>query len=75
MAKTELFPPVEGTNMSVSFGHIFGGGYAAGTTVINGLKYLMLMLSNISKRQGYLTVKLHHPSERISSKKEDQTNR
>jgi peptidyl-dipeptidase Dcp len=30
MAKTELFPPVEGLNMSASFGHIFGGGYAAG---------------------------------------------
>lgn len=30
MAKTELFPAVEGTNMSVSFTHIFGGGYAAG---------------------------------------------
>ncbi len=30
MEKTELFPPVEGSNMSVSFGHIFGGGYAAG---------------------------------------------
>ena len=29
-AKTELFPPIEGLNMSVSFGHIFGGGYAAG---------------------------------------------
>jgi len=30
LAKTELFPRVEGLNMSVSFGHIFGGGYAAG---------------------------------------------
>ncbi len=30
MAKTELFPPIEGSNMSASFGHIFGGGYAAG---------------------------------------------
>jgi peptidyl-dipeptidase Dcp len=30
MANTELFPPVEGSNMSASFGHIFGGGYAAG---------------------------------------------
>jgi peptidyl-dipeptidase Dcp len=30
MAKTELFPEVEGVNMSASFGHIFGGGYAAG---------------------------------------------
>ena len=30
MAKTELFPKVYGTNMSASFGHIFGGGYAAG---------------------------------------------
>jgi peptidyl-dipeptidase Dcp len=30
MSKTELFPPVDGLNMSVSFGHIFGGGYAAG---------------------------------------------
>jgi len=30
LAKTELFPFVEGTNMSASFGHIFGGGYAAG---------------------------------------------
>jgi peptidyl-dipeptidase Dcp len=30
LAKTELFPPVEGLNFSVSFGHIFGGGYAAG---------------------------------------------
>ena len=30
MAKTELFPPIEGLNMSTSFGHIFGGGYAAG---------------------------------------------
>jgi len=30
MSKTELFPPVDGVNMSASFGHIFGGGYAAG---------------------------------------------
>jgi peptidyl-dipeptidase Dcp len=30
MARTELFPEVEGVNMSASFGHIFGGGYAAG---------------------------------------------
>jgi len=30
MEKTELLPPVDGSNMSVSFGHIFGGGYAAG---------------------------------------------
>lgn len=30
MERTELFPLVEGTNMSVSFTHIFGGGYAAG---------------------------------------------
>lgn len=29
-AKTELFPAVENTNMSVQFGHIFAGGYAAG---------------------------------------------
>jgi peptidyl-dipeptidase Dcp len=27
---TDLFPPVANTNMSVQFGHIFGGGYAAG---------------------------------------------
>jgi peptidyl-dipeptidase Dcp len=30
MEKTELFPKVDGINMSASFGHIFGGGYAAG---------------------------------------------
>lgn len=30
MKKTELFPPVNGLNMSVQFSHIFGGGYAAG---------------------------------------------
>lgn len=30
LSKTELFPPVEGLNMSASFGHIFGGGYASG---------------------------------------------
>lgn len=30
MSKAELFPKIEGTNMSASFGHIFGGGYAAG---------------------------------------------
>lgn len=30
MENTELFPSVAGTNMSVSFSHIFGGGYAAG---------------------------------------------
>jgi len=30
MKKTELFPAIKGTNMSASFGHIFGGGYAAG---------------------------------------------
>jgi peptidyl-dipeptidase Dcp len=30
MTKTELFPPVDGLNMSAAFGHIFGGGYAAG---------------------------------------------
>lgn len=28
--KTDLFPKVDGTNMSVQFGHIFAGGYAAG---------------------------------------------
>lgn len=28
--QTELFPKVPGTNMSVQFGHIFGGGYASG---------------------------------------------
>lgn len=30
MAKTELLPGIKGTNMSSSFGHIFGGGYASG---------------------------------------------
>ncbi len=30
MERTELFPPVDGTNMSASFSHIFAGGYAAG---------------------------------------------
>ncbi len=30
MAKTELFPRIDGLNMSASFGHIFAGGYAAG---------------------------------------------
>lgn len=30
IAKTELFPKIEGVNMSASFGHIFGGGYASG---------------------------------------------
>jgi peptidyl-dipeptidase Dcp len=30
LEKTELFPAIENINMSVSFGHIFGGGYAAG---------------------------------------------
>ncbi len=30
MKKTELLPAIEGLNMSVSFSHIFGGGYAAG---------------------------------------------
>ncbi|MBN1388103.1 MAG: M3 family metallopeptidase [Bacteroidales bacterium] len=30
LSKTELFRPVEGSNMSCSFGHLFSGGYAAG---------------------------------------------
>lgn len=30
LAKTSLMPEVEGSNMSVSFSHIFDGGYAAG---------------------------------------------
>jgi peptidyl-dipeptidase Dcp len=30
VSKTELFPKIEGLNMSTSLGHIFGGGYAAG---------------------------------------------
>jgi peptidyl-dipeptidase Dcp len=30
MSKTELFPKVETLNMSCSFTHLFGGGYAAG---------------------------------------------
>ena len=30
MSKTQLFPPISGLNMSASFAHIFGGGYAAG---------------------------------------------
>ncbi|WP_421765673.1 M3 family metallopeptidase [Ekhidna sp.] len=29
-SSTDLFPKVEGTNMSVQFSHIFAGGYAAG---------------------------------------------
>lgn len=29
-AKTQIFPSVEGTNSSCSFGHIFAGGYSAG---------------------------------------------
>ncbi len=30
MSKTKLFPIIPGLNMSASFAHIFGGGYAAG---------------------------------------------
>lgn len=30
MQATEIFPPVEGSCFSTGFGHIFGGGYAAG---------------------------------------------
>ncbi len=30
MQATELFPPVEGTNMSTAFSHIFQGGYSSG---------------------------------------------
>ena len=30
MEKTRLFPKVDGSNISCSFGHIFDGGYAAG---------------------------------------------
>lgn len=30
MARAELLPPVDGTCMSVSFAHLFSGGYAAG---------------------------------------------
>jgi peptidyl-dipeptidase Dcp len=30
MKRTELFPEVQSTNMSCSFTHLFGGGYAAG---------------------------------------------
>jgi peptidyl-dipeptidase Dcp len=30
MEKTNLFPEIETSNMSCSFGHLFGGGYAAG---------------------------------------------
>ena len=30
MERTELFPAVKETNLSVSFGHVFSGGYAAG---------------------------------------------
>jgi peptidyl-dipeptidase Dcp len=30
LKRTNLFPEIENTNMSCSFGHLFGGGYAAG---------------------------------------------
>lgn len=30
LTPTELYPPTEGTNMSVSFSHLFNGGYSAG---------------------------------------------
>ena len=30
MSKTDVLPPIEGTNMSCSFSHIFQGGYSAG---------------------------------------------
>lgn len=30
MKESNLFPEIESTNMSCSFGHLFGGGYAAG---------------------------------------------
>jgi len=47
-------PPIEGLNMSVSFGHIFGGGYAAAITDINGLKCWMPMLSATLPKQVFL---------------------
>lgn len=30
LARIDLFPPIEGTNISSAFGHLFAGGYAAG---------------------------------------------
>ena len=74
MAKTELFPAVEGLNMSAHSDIFSEADMLQDIMDINGQKYLMLMLSAISLKQEYLTMKQQHHSGKISLKKEEQKN-
>lgn len=64
-APTELFPTVEGANMSVQFGHIFAGGYAAGyysykwAEVLDADAFELFKQKGIFDRETALSFKKH----------------
>lgn len=52
MAPTESFPPVDSSCFSTGFGHIFGGGYAAGYYSYKWAEVLDADAFSVFKQQG-----------------------
>ena len=68
----QILPIVPEACMSTQFSHIFAGGYAPDTIVINGRKYWMPMLSHCSSKKEYSIRKLQTRSAIISCRKEER---
>ena len=66
-AATQLYPDVKENAMSTSFSHIFRA-----IIVINGQKYWMQMLSNISRKKGFSIKKWLQNSKKMCFQKEEQ---
>ena len=57
MARAQVLPYVDGQCTSTSFGHIFSGGYAAGTTATSGPRCSRQTLSRCSRKRAFSTVR------------------
>lgn len=67
-ADTQVFPPVAGTNVSVGFNHIFGGGYASGYYSYKWAEALDADAFELFKEQGIFNPEVARRFETMLSK-------